>query len=230
MRRLEITGDRYGKLVALRRGSKNKYNRFNWYFRCDCGNIIELDANLARTGNTKSCGCYHAEALSLHKTTHGFTKDGTVRTEYRIWGLMKDRCGNPRTPSYKNYGGRGIAVCERWLNFENFYADMGPRPSLQHSIDRIDVNGNYEPGNCRWALPSVQGSNRRNNLLITWNSETMTASQWGCFLGVSGKVLDARLRRGWDFEVAVYTPMLGKIRRSRATREYLTFKVATEPK
>ncbi len=229
MKRLEIVGERYGKLVALRRGSKNKYGRFNWYFRCDCGSEIELDANQARSGNTQSCGCYHAESLTLHKTTHGFAKKGQLRSEYRIWTLMKDRCSNPKSPNFSRYGGRGIKVCERWQTFENFYSDMGLRPE-GCSIDRINNDGNYEPVNCKWATNKQQANNKTSNKLFTWHNETLTLAQWSEFFGLSGTVLNSRLARGWSFEVAVSTPPTGAVRRKKAEKQRKAFLAATEPK
>ena len=125
-----------------------------WVCKCDCGNRVELTDRVILGGKTKSCGCDH------HWKTHG--QSDTV--EYQTWRSMLKRCENPKYHNYRLYGGRGVKVCERWHQFENFFADMGPRPSDKHSIDRINNDGNYEPGNCRWATWSEQRLNQRRQL------------------------------------------------------------------
>jgi hypothetical protein len=121
--------------------------------------------------------------------------------------MMRTRCTNPNVPNYKDYGGRGIAVCERWRSFEAFLADMGPRPGLGYSIERINNDGDYEPGNCRWADRAQQSNNRRNNRLLTWNGETKTLAEWSRTTGLDYAALLARLNRGWSVERALSTPM-----------------------
>jgi len=117
---------------------------------------------------------------------------------------MKSRCCNPRVHRYSQYGGRGIRVCDRWMHsFENVLADMGEKPSASHSIDRIDTNGNYEPGNCRWALPVVQGNNQRTNRLIEHEGETRTLAEWSRLVGIGSSTIAARIERGWSVERAV---------------------------
>jgi hypothetical protein len=128
------------------------------------------------------------------------TKHGWARTpEYRAWKSMRARCENQRNPAFARYGGRGILVCERWHGehgFENFLADVGPRPSPEHSIERIDNDGNYEPGNCRWATRVEQGSNKRNNATLTVNGETATISEWSRRTGIGRTTIRERLRVG----------------------------------
>ena len=139
---------------------KNKNSQYFSLYRCDCGTEKEIMDSSVKRGNTKSCGCLLREngrKTAKLNTTHGmrYTK------EYECWKSMKQRCSNPNKDGYKNYGGRGIKVCDRWLNsFENFYADMGPKP-VGHSIDRINNDGNYEPKNCKWSSNSDQAYNRR---------------------------------------------------------------------
>ena len=122
--------------------------------------------------------------------------------------MMVARCVNRNIPSWENYGGRGITICDRWLKFEDFLADMGPKPSNGYSIDRIDVNGNYEPGNCRWATIHEQSRNKRTNRFIEWNGRTQIVSDWAKELGMSTSLLEARLGRlGWPLDKAMTTPV-----------------------
>lgn len=163
MRKIEInTGDKFGRLEIIKevdrylKPSGQPVRQF--LCKCECGveKIIKFD--YLRCGSTKSCGCYNIELIKERSIKHG--KTGT--TEYRSWMHMKERCYNPNTHQFKYWGGRGIKVCDRWLeSFQNFIDDMGHKPSKTHSLDRIDFNGNYEPSNCRWATPNQQSQNRR---------------------------------------------------------------------
>ncbi len=138
---------------------KVKKLQYWWYglYECSCGTRkLILNHNVIR-GLSKSCGCLKLDTLVKRNETHKLSDTA----EYTIWNAMRQRCENPKQKAYKNYGGRGIEVCKRWLKFENFYADMGPRPSRKYSIDRIYNDGNYEPGNCRWATASDQQRNKR---------------------------------------------------------------------
>ena len=155
---IDLTGQRFGKLEVLERVA-NRKSKARWLCQCDCGARKEIQAANLRNGNTRSCGC----GMRTHGMTGMRTHGMTSTPEYGIWKGMKRRCLNPRDSYWENYGGRGISICERWLNsFENFYADMGKRPSPDLSIDRYPNNdGNYEPANCRWATKSQQNANRR---------------------------------------------------------------------
>ena len=137
-------------------------------------------------------------------TTHGMYRT----PEYRAWKNMKHRCFNPNNKQYLDYGGRGISVCDRWLDFENFLADMGSRPTSKHSLDRIDNDADYSAENCRWATKAEQGNNRRDNKpLITIGKETYTIVQWENKMGYGARVIKNRLKRGWSEYKAVMTPV-----------------------
>lgn len=158
-RRPKVTvGDRFRMLTVVSRERNNQRGNSRWLCRCDCGDQIAVGARHLIDGRQVSCGCWRRTAASRALTTHG--KSGT--TTWRIWYGMKQRCSNPRGSGWEDYGGRGITVCNRWRDsFENFLADMGERPDAEHSLDRIDPNGNYEPGNVRWATRKVQCANKR---------------------------------------------------------------------
>lgn len=154
---IDLTGHKYGRLTVIKFIERDKKRRLTlWLCRCECDKEITVPSNSLRTGNTTSCGCFQREIAGKLSFKHGM---GTSR-EYASWEAMKQRCLNPNNAGYSDYGGRGITVCERWMEFENFYADMGPRPG-KRSLDRENNNGNYEPTNCRWATPKQQVDNRR---------------------------------------------------------------------
>ena len=166
----ELTNRRFNRLVAVSLLPREEWggSKAKWNCQCDCGTTVVVFAQSLTRDGSQSCGCLRREMLSVSKSgnqnslKHGHTTWHSQSPEYRAWAKMKDRCKNPTNPEWKNYGGRGITVCERWReSFENFLADMGLRPSSELSLDRIDNDGNYEAGNCRWATKSEQTYNRR---------------------------------------------------------------------
>lgn len=187
---LELTRQKFTRLTVLGMASENTATgktRCNCI--CDCGNFVAVISSNLVNGNTRSCGCLKIEITSKAKTTHGKSKT----LGYYTWGTMIARCTNPKNYKYPMYGGRGITVCESWLeSFANFSVDMGDKPAGK-TLDRIDVNGNYEPSNCRWASPKEQANNTRRNRVLTLNGESLTLTQWSERLGVSPSTLHQRI-------------------------------------
>jgi hypothetical protein len=159
---IDMTGQRVGQLVVLRQHSERKNHQVCWVCQCDCGNTtVVLGGNL-RSGVTRSCGCRRAQSARETHTIHGGAPKGAVTREYRAWWGARARCINPHRQDYPYYGGRGITMCDKWLNdFNAFLADMGPCPT-EYTLDRKNSNGNYDPDNCRWASRITQSRNRRN--------------------------------------------------------------------
>lgn len=177
---LDIKGQKFGRLTVIERVHVPNARNAMWRCLCECGEYsIAAGPNIGRT--TFSCGCWVRESNSRLNKTHGMTKS----SEFGIWAGMKQRCTNPNDFNWSNYGGRGITVCERWRHsFENFYADLGPRPSKKHSLDRIDQNGHYEKSNCRWATIAVQNRNTRRTNLVEIDGINLCILDWCSVLGV----------------------------------------------
>lgn len=217
-RMLDIRGQRYGRLIAVAPCCAIKSRRLYWACSCDCGNTVISPLDSIRRGDTSSCGCYNRELRSSHNMT------GTPT--YAAWNGITARCYNQKDRNYSNYGGRGIKVCDRWReSFKAFLEDMGERPDAryslgraEYSLDRIDVNGDYEPGNCRWATYLQQQRNKRCGLFLTYKQETLCVAEWGERLKISRNVLYFRLKSGWSVEQALETPVKHISRRGLRSR------------
>ncbi len=197
---VNITGQRFGRLVATARLHKHSNAKRGWIWscNCDCGVTTELLTTTLLQGVTKSCGCLRLEATTKK---HGEASSGgkaRIRTtEYRTWCHMRQRCCNVNDNDYADYGGRGIEVCSRWNNtqdgFQNFLNDVGRKPTNQHTIDRIDNNGNYEPGNCRWVTKEEQANNTRRSLRFVYRGQSFTIKQLETLTGIQKTTLRFRL-------------------------------------
>jgi len=188
---IDLIGQRFERLLVERFVSLEKQGA-RWECKCDCGKTTNVIGKHLRGGKVKSCGCFKDENTRLRSLKHGCANK---TAEYRAWRHMKSRCYNPNVYNYPNYGGRGIIVCERWLNsFDIFLADMGERPSAKHSIDRINSNGNYEPLNCKWSTTHEQSRNLRTNHWIEYGGQKLILSDWATYLGMSPSKLHSLLK------------------------------------
>lgn len=203
-------------------GSKGRSATYQVYI-CSCENITVCAIANVKAGRTQSCGCFNDENRVVSNTKHGHTSGGNKRSlTYRSYVSMKHRCYYKANNRYYIYGGRGITVCDRWLcpvnGFLNFLADMGPRPSRRHSIERKDVNGNYCQENCCWATVEEQAHNRSNNHNLTFNGKTQCLSEWSRELGIRAYTISSRIKKGWSVEEALTTPV-GKARKSARSKK-----------
>ena len=213
---MDLTGHRYGNLVVIEfshlhvqpSGQKPSI----WKCRCDCGRECLMRLGQLRSGTARSCGCSHKDVLIKRNTTHGLSKKSA---EYITWKGMRQRCSaSYKGRDVKYYADRGITVCDEWLNgsqgltgFQCFLRDMGPRPSIRHSIDRKDNNGGYSKDNCRWALPDVQSANRRIIRLLVVDGVPMTIPKAAKISGLKTATLRYRLKRGWTLQQALSSSM-----------------------
>jgi hypothetical protein len=204
-KQIDLTGHQYGDLRVLAFIGRSKSRAAMWECLCSCGKKHVASLGSLRQGKVSSCGCKKSQLISEKRSTHGATNTD----EYRIYRGVIARCENPNVKVYPDYGGRGIKICERWRSsFENFLADMGPRPSKDHSLDRENSDGHYEPGNVRWALQSKQVNNRRNTRFVTYRGEKMALTE---AVRLGGGVIHyeaawVRIKSGWSVERAVETP------------------------
>lgn len=198
---VDITGQKFGRWTAIERVG-TKAGGALWKAICDCGNKGEVRSNALRSGTSRSCGCLnadvHRDVCIKRNTTHGNAKRSGYTPTYSIWINLFTR------KYHKKY--EGVTICERWKSFENFLADMGDRPSLMHSIDRIDNGKWYEPSNCRWATMKEQQNNRTNNRKIAAFGKIQNLQQWASEYEIDRKTISSRLNRGWSPETAISEP------------------------
>lgn len=199
---LELTGQSFGKLTAVRKEGRDSHGAILWLCECECGQTTIVDGSRLVRGLVRSCGC-----MMGHRT-HGMSNTKI----YKEWEGMKKRCYTPSEQSFRLYGGRGIEVCDKWRNdFRTFYDDVSTLAHFDepgYSLDRINNSGNYEPGNVRWADKFTQANNKRSNVMITYNNETHTLAEWARIVGINWATLRDRINRyGWTVEDALTTPV-----------------------
>lgn len=199
----DISGKKYGRLLVVEKTNSRARSggAVIWQCLCECGKEKLVSSSSLVSGQTKSCGCLFLETASkkgLLKKRHGMTNTPT----YRSWSGAKHRCQNTKSKKYYLYGARGISVCDRWQSFDNFLNDMGVAP-VGHSLDRIDVNGNYEPNNCRWATQQQQQNNRRDNVIISFAGESLTMAMYCRKYGLNEDKVQRRLKHGLTIEEAI---------------------------
>lgn len=212
----DITGKKFGRLKVIKRMPNSKWNETRWLCQCDCGKQIVSTYGKLAYNHTTSCGCYSKELLIKNRTKHHLRKHKL----YYIWSGAKQRCTNKKSKFFKDYGGRGIKVCEEWnneengfLNFYNWAIENGYTENgdyRQYTLDRIDVNGNYEPDNCRWVSQKIQNNNRRSNRIIEYNGEKHTITEWCQIKNITRSTFYHRIARGWSLEKTLITPQKNK--------------------
>ena len=192
----ELTGKSFGHWTVLRRDIGSK-----WICQCKCGNICSVWSKYLKSGKSKQCKECRTKVFIASRISHGASRTRL----YNIWNGMKQRCTNKNTKWYKNYGAKGIKVCDEWLVFENFYKwSMVNGYDKTRSIDRIDSSGNYEPSNCRWTDSVTQANNTSRNHFISYNGETHTLAEWSKISGISSGRISQRLKKGWAIEKAIF--------------------------
>lgn len=222
---VDLTGKKFGRLTVIERSENASDGKVAWLCQCDCGNRAIVRGGDLKQGRVKSCGCLVKEIM--HAQKYGLKHGGTGSKLYQAWVNMRQRTGNPNHKEYKNYGGRGIYVCDEWNDYENFKTwalENGYKDNL--SIDRIDVNGNYCPENCRWADFETQQNNKRYNRFISHNGKTQTITQWSKETGISRNTLDSRLKSGWSIKDALTKDKC--IKGERRDNRFLTYDGKTQ--
>lgn len=210
---IDLSGQTFGRLTAIAPLMERAQGTVLWRCQCRCGNVVTVRSVSLRSGSTKSCGCFQKESVAARPTVrHGHARDSGHTPTYSAWKSMLQRCFNPRHKHFYRYGGRGISICARWRTFEAFLADVGPRPE-KTSIERINNDGNYEPGNCRWATQHEQTRNMSRNRVLVLDGVARCVSDWSQILGVSTSTLFGRIKRGWTDQQALTIPVQEKRRK-----------------
>lgn len=205
-RMIDVTGHVFGRLTVIGYSHKEGYGKHAWLCECQCGNRVTKITDYLRAGKSRSCGCWEVENLKRGtRTTHGCAKRGKMTRTYRAWASMMRRCLTPSSSAWDKYGARGITVHPDWRTFEGFVAAMGECPAGL-TLERLNVNGDYEPGNCVWATLSRQARNKRNTKWVTYLGRTQCLADWADELKLNYGVVASRLRRGWSTESAFLTP------------------------
>lgn len=195
----------FGRWTVQAMGEKRNNAQY-WLCKCKCGTERQVSMYHLLSGASTSCGCYGVEQRANSRRTHGMSRS----LEYGIWSSIKDRCDNPNSSRYADYGGRGISMSEGWRqDFEVFFRDVGQRPTTRHTIERKDNDKGYEPGNVIWATYSEQGKNKRNNVRITFKGRTQILEDWAKETKLNSKTIVYRLKQGWSVEKALTVPKLG---------------------
>lgn len=206
----DLTSQRFGRWTALEISGRNRHNQILWLCLCDCGNLSKIPSGTLSSGRSKSCGCLHKEIVSVKQTTHGLYSHPL----YRTWNSMVHRCCSPTDKDYLSYGGRGISVFDRWtdnpLEFINYASSLPNCGTEGYTLDRIDNNGNYEPGNIKFSTSLEQGNNKRSCQYFTYLNKTQCLSAWSREFGITRYVLSRRIKKGWSIEKALTTPVRQK--------------------
>ena len=219
MQEQEMIGQRFGRLIVIKKSeNKSKDRRLLWTCKCECGTIRDFSGKLLRLGKTKSCGC-----LAKEICCHNSKKHGECQTRlYRVWASVKRRCDNPKTNSFSNYGGRGIKVCDEWLNNFTNFRDWAIKNGYnkdakygQCTLDRINPNGDYEPSNCRWINFKEQCRNKRNNRKLEYNGKLYCCSELAEMANLRNDTFFVRLKYGWDINKIMTTPVKENKRRTQ---------------
>lgn len=212
-----VSGQRFGRLLAIDSLAGSRTARRKWRCLCDCGQEAFVDTCKLLSGHTRSCGCLQRDSVAAKSTTHG----GQRRSEYSTWKGIKSRCFNPNSPAFANYGARGISMCPEWADdFSAFLRDMGPRPSVHHTVERKDNSLGYSPDNCLWATRKEQSRNKRNNRWICSKGAFRTLAEWAEVTGIPAPTLASRLDRlHWSVDKAFNTPLNATRNKARAKRD-----------
>ncbi len=205
----DYTGKKFGRWTAVK--LYDGPGPASWHCKCECGTLRVVNNHNLRNGLSSSCGCRRVEVAFAKALKHGESVGGSISVEFNIYRRILSRCFRKADSNYPRYGGRGITVCQRWIeSVENFIEDMGRRPSPSHSIDRIDNNAGYSPENCRWATSKEQANNRRSSRIVTVEGVSKTLAQWADQSGVDADTIGARLKRGWNAKSAVWNTSRGR--------------------